>query len=154
MWQRIQTVFLAVVILSLVASIFLPIWGFQENETTTHELYALHYTKIENGNRSTAYIPYCLTAILAIASATIAMISIRRYDNRVLQMKLGAFNSLFLAGTIASAVYFASDLTKVNHGGLYGFGLWIPGVAVVCNLLANQFIRRDERLVRDSDRLR
>jgi hypothetical protein len=154
MWQRIQTVFLAVAILSLVSSIFLPIWVFQENETTTHQLYALHYTKIDNANRITVYVPYCITAILAIASATIAVISIRRYDNRLLQMKLGAFNSLLMAGTIASAVYFASDLMKTYHGGQFGLGLWVPGIAVVCNLVANQFIRRDERLVRDSDRLR
>lgn len=154
MWQRIQTVFLAVAILSLVSSIFLPIWGFQENETTKHQLYALHYSKIENGTPTATYVPYCLTAILAIASATIAMISIRRYDNRMLQMKLGALNSLLMAGTIASAVYFASSLLKAHQGGQFGFGLWVPGIAVVCNLLANQFIRRDEKLVRDSDRLR
>lgn len=153
MWQRIQTVFLAVAIISLVASIFLPIWGVQENETTKHQLYALHYSKIVDAEHTTVYVPYCLTAILAIASATIAMISIRRYDNRLLQMKLGAFNSLLMAGTIASAVYFATSLVKV-HGGAFGLGMWIPAIAVVCNLLANQFIRRDEKLVRDSDRLR
>jgi hypothetical protein len=153
MWQRIQTVFLAVAILSLVSSVFLPIWGAQENETTTHQLYALHYSKIENATRATKYIPYCVTAILSIAAATVAAISIRRYDNRLLQMKLGAFNSLLMAGTLASSIYFASGLLKA-HGGQFGLGLYVPGVAVVCNLLANQFIRRDEKLVRDSDRLR
>ena len=35
-----------------------------------------------------------------------------------------------------------------------GLGLWLPGAAVICNLLANRFIRKDERLVRDADRLR
>jgi hypothetical protein len=153
MWQRIQTVFLVIVVVSLVASIFVPIWGFRD-DTTTHELYALHYTITENGQRTTDYVPYCLTAILAIAAATIAVIEVRRFDNRVLQMKLGALNSLFMAGTIASAVYFASGFVKAHPGGHYGVGLWVPGIAVVCNLLANQFIRRDEKLVRDSNRLR
>src|SRR5690349_9089727 len=99
MWQRIQTVFLVIAVIGLVATIFLPIWGYKESETTTHELYALHYTKIENGQRTTSYLPYCLTAILAIAAATVAVVEIRRYDNRILQMKLGALNSFFMAGT-------------------------------------------------------
>jgi len=154
MWQRIQTVFLAVAIISLVVSIFLPIWGFQAADGSVHELYALHYTVTQNGVATTSYMPYCLTAMLALAAATLAVIEIRRFDNRLLQMKLGALNSFFMAGTIAAAVIFANNMVKTHGGGAYGLGLWIPGVAVVCNLLANQFIRRDEKLVRDSDRLR
>ena len=154
MWQRIQTVFLAIAIISLVVSIFLPIWGIQEDTGKVHELYPLHYTTTENGTRITLYFPYAVTAILAIASATLAFIEIRSFKNRMLQMKLGALNSLFMAGTIASAVIFANDLLKTYQGGNYGLGLWLPGVAVICNLLANRFIRRDERLVRDSGRIR
>ena len=92
--------------------------------------------------------------MLAIAAITIAIIQVQKFKNRVLQMKLGALNSLFMAGTIASAVIFSNQLTKAFQGGQYGLGLWLPGIAVVCNLLANRFIRRDEKLVRDSDRLR
>jgi hypothetical protein len=154
MWQRIQTLFLAIVIISLVATIFLPIWRYQEAAGKTHELYPLHYTTTQNGERITAYYPYCLTAILAIASATLAFISVRKYKQRVVQMKLGALNSLFLMGTILSSVVFANQLMKSAQGGQYGLGLWLPGVAVICNLVANRFIRRDERLVRDSERLR
>jgi hypothetical protein len=154
MWQRIQTLFLAIVIISLVATIFLPVWKYQEGVGKTYELYPLHYTITENGERITVYYPYCLTAILAIASATLAFISVRKYKQRVVQMKLGALNSLFLMGTILSSVVFANQLMKSVQGGQYGLGLWLPGVAVICNLVANRLIRRDERLVRDSERLR
>lgn len=154
MWQRIQTLFLAIVIISLIVSIFFPIWGFQDASGKTHALYPLHYSVIENGVRSTNYFPYCLTAILAMASATIAFISVRKYRSRVLQMKLGALNSFFLVGTILTAILFANQFIKTFQGGKYGMGLWIPGIAVVFNLLANIFIRRDERLVRNSERLR
>jgi hypothetical protein len=154
MWQRIQTVFLAIVIISLIVTIFLPIWGYQDSTGKIHELYPLHYTFTENGVQTTQYYPYGLTAVLAIASATLAFISIRKYKDRVLQMKLGALNSLFLAGTILSAVLFANQFVKTFPEGKYGFGLWVPGIAVICNLLANRFIRRDEKLVRDSQRLR
>lgn len=154
MWQRIQTVFLLIVISSLIAMLFLPIWGFRDGSGKIHELYPLHYTVTENGVRTVQYFPYFLTAILAISAATIALISVRKYKDRVLQMKLGALNSFFLVGTILSAILFANQFIKAFQGGKYGIGLWIPGIAVVCNLLANIFIRRDERLVRNSERLR
>lgn len=154
MWQRIQTVFLAIAILSLVSSIFLPIWVHQEASGKTHVLYALHYSTTENGIQSATYFPYSVTAMLAIAAATLAFVEIGKYKDRLLQMKLGALNSLFMAGTIGAAVLFANQMFETFKGGSYGLGLWVPGVAVICNLVANRFIRRDEKLVRDSERLR
>ena len=154
MCQRIQTVFLIIAIVSLLASVFLPIWVTVEGDGDRHVLYALHYSVVEKGQQSTVYFPYCLTAVFAIASITVALIEIGKFKNRMLQMKLGALNSLFLVATIGCAVYFASDLMRSFQGGDYGLGLWLPGVAVLANLLANRFIRKDEKLVRDSERLR
>lgn len=152
MWQRIQTVFLAIAILSLIGSVFLPIWGFQENEKN-HQLYALHYLVNDNGDQSREYIPYALTGILFIAAITVAFIEMGKYKDRLLQIKLGALNSLILVGGYGLAVYFGSDFIK-NLGGTYGLGIWLPAVAVFCNWLALRFIRRDEKVVRDSNRLR
>jgi len=151
MWQRIQTVFLTVAIIALLVSLVLPIWTIEISEEA-NVLTAFYYLKGD----AYQYNPYALTAMLAIASATLALIEITKYKNRLTQMKIGALNSLFLAGTIGSAFYFASQLIKSleSGGGQYGLGMWLPGIAVVCNLLANRFIRKDEKLVRDSDRLR
>lgn len=154
MWQRIQTVFLVIAILSLLISIFFPIWVFEESGEKLHQLYPLHYSVIEDNARVTQYFPYSLTAILTVASLTLAIIEIGKFKTRVVQMKLGALNSLFLVGVIFCAVYFSNQFANKFQGGQYGFGLYLPAVAVICNLLANRFIRRDERLVRDSERLR
>jgi hypothetical protein len=163
MWQRIQTVFLATVILCLIATIFFPIWVHKDASSGEwHKLYPLQLTTQNDfesqagagAKKTIVYFPYAITAILAIASATIAFIEIRKFKDRMLQMKMGALNSLFMAGTITSAVIFSNQLMKTYSGGIYGFGLWLPGIAVICNLLANRFIRRDEKLVRDSNRLR
>jgi hypothetical protein len=154
MWQRVQTIFLVIAIISLIVAVFLPIWTHQDASGKTHVLYALHYTIIDQDERITQYMPYSLTAIFAIASATIALIEIGKFKDRMLQMKLGALNSLFLVATIGSALYFSNQMIKTFQGGEYGFGIWLPGVAVLCNLLSNRFIRRDEKLVRDSERLR
>ena len=154
MWQRIQTVFLAIAILSLLAAIFFPIWRFSDPLGQTHTLFPLHYTVKQNEVPNTQYFPYSITAILLVASITIAIIQIGKFKNRVLQMKLGALNSLFMAGSIASAVIFSNGFIKTFNGGHYGLALWLPGIAVICNLIANRFIRRDERIVRESNRLR
>jgi hypothetical protein len=154
MWQRIQTVFLVLVIVFNVATILLPIWVFEPGTDHAHELYALHYTEKSNGEKITQYFPYSITAIFAVASATMAFFSIRNYANRLTQLKIGALNSLFLLGVAGPAVYFASQFVQSHQGGQYGVGLWLPIGAVVCNSAANWFIRKDEKLVRDSDRLR
>jgi len=154
MWQRIQTVFLGIAIVSLITTISLPLWTYQEPSGAAHTLYALHYSSTINGVKTTTYFPYSITAILAIAAATLAFVQIGKYKDRLLQMKLGALNSLFMAGTIGSAVLFANQMFESFGGGSHGLGLWVPGIAVICNLVANRFIRRDEKLVRDSERLR
>jgi CDP-diglyceride synthetase len=154
MWQRIQTVFLGITILSLIASIFLPIYMHVDASGKTHALYALHYTVIENNVRTSQYFPYSVIAVLYIAAATIAFIEIQKFRNRLLQVKLGALNAVFLAVAVGVAVYFASGLLKANQGGNYDYGLWAPFVAVICNWAAIRFIKRDEKIVRDSDRLR
>jgi len=157
MWQRIQTVFLILAIISLIAAILFPIW-VHEAVGQTHKLFAFHYSITRPGDNGAMvvhqYFPYSITAILAIASITLSILEIGKYKDRVLQMKLGALNSLLLAGTILSAFLFSNQLTKEFQGGQLGLGLWLPGIAVLSNLLANRFIRRDEKLVRDSNRLR
>lgn len=138
----------------MLVSIFFPIWR-SFSDGVQRSLFPMHYTTIEGDITTVIYFPYSLTAICAVAAATIAFFEIGRFKDRMLQIKLGALNSLFMAGSIGSAVYFATDLIKTNQaGGEYGFALFLPVVAMVSNMVANRFIRKDEKLVRDSDRLR
>lgn len=138
----------------MLISIFFPIWR-SHADGIEKALFPLHYTITEDEVITTVYFPYTLTAICAIAAATVAFFEIGKFSNRMLQIKLGALNSLFMAGSIGSAVYFATALIKANQvAGEYGFALFLPVVAMVSNMVANRFIRKDEKLVRDSDRLR
>lgn len=154
MWQRIQTVFLVVNLISMIGLIFMPIWVYQPETENSHQLFALHYTEKTAGVANTQYIPYAITAMLAAAAAVVAFISLRQYKNRVLQMKLGVLNSLLMLGAMVCIVIFVLDLAKQHNGGQYGSGFWMVAIGVAANFLANRFIRRDEKLVRDSDRLR
>ena len=154
MWQRKQTVFLAIAIACLVGMIFFPVWE-AKNETTRMTLYPLYYGIHEGETNTVIYFPYCIIAILGIAAATIAAMEIGKFENRLLQLKLGALNSLLMAGCMGSAAYLAIKLIQANHvSGNYGVSLFFPAVAMVSNAIANRFIRKDENLVKDSDRLR
>ena len=154
MWQRKQTVFLAIAIACLVAMIFFPVWEAKD-ETTRWVLYPLYYGVKTGDTNTVIYFPYSIIAILGIAAATISMIEIGKFENRLLQLKLGALNSLFMAGCMGSAAYLAIKLIQANHiSGSYGVSLFFPAIAMVCNAIANRLIRKDENLVKDSDRLR
>lgn len=149
MWQRIQTVFLVITIIALLISLIQPVWIGPEGST----LILTPFYLLQNDQYS--YLPYSITAILDVAGITLALIEIRRYDNRLLQMKLGALNTLILAGMMISAIWLSSNLTEQHPAGFrYGVGLYMIFAAVICNWIALRFIRRDERLVKDSERLR
>ena len=138
----------------MLLAIFFPIWVAVDNEVEKM-LFPLHYTIKSGEVRNTIYFPYALCAVLAVAAATVAAMEIGKFENRLLQLKLGALNSILMAGAIGSGVYFATRLIHANQlAGEYGLGLWLPAVAMFSNVIANRFIRRDEKLVRDSDRLR
>ncbi len=149
MWQRIQTVFLIITILAVAISLVQPIW--MSSGDTDNILTPFYFMQQE----VFAYMPYSITAVIGIASITVSVMVIRRYDNRMVQIKLGALNSVLLAGMMICAVWFANRLADQHAGNFrYGWGLYLIFVAVICNWLAIRFIRRDERMVRDSDRLR
>ena len=138
----------------MVLMIFFPVWVAVDN-SVEKMLFPLHYTIKSGDARNTIYFPYALCAMLAIAATTVALIEIGKFEDRLLQLKLAAFNSLLMAGTIGSSVYFATRLMKVNQmAGDYGLAMYLPTVAMISNMIANYFIRRDEKLVRDSDRIR
>ena len=157
MLQRIQTVFLALVALAMLLTIFFPIWYIPADSSQgTVVLFALYldHTATDGASTVTSF-PFLWVAILAIASTTLAVTEITRYKKRTLQMKLGSLNSLVMAGTMFLAVYFIRELRlEFNQEGAIGIGLFLPGVGIIFNILANFFIRKDEKLVRSVDRIR
>jgi hypothetical protein len=75
----------------------------------------------------------------------------------MLQLKLGALNSLLLTALLGTIVYLVTKnqtalLPEVS--GQYKTGFFMPIIAVVSNFLANYFIRKDEKLIRSTNRIR
>jgi Domain of unknown function (DUF4293) len=154
MWQRKQTIFLILAAVCNALMIFLPVWTAVDGDTKKI-LTALLYTVKVGDVHTTVYFPYAICSIFAVAAATVAIMEIGKFENRLLQLKLGALNSLLMTGALGSAVYFAMKVMKMNGtAGDYDIGFYLPAAAMIFNLIANRFIRRDEKLVRDSERIR
>ncbi|GAA4405339.1 DUF4293 domain-containing protein [Nibrella viscosa] len=157
MIQRIQTIFMFLIVLAMGVFLSFPIWdktGIRSTETA--QLTALQYSYQQG--ITTYPIPMWYLAGLAVLVALIALIAIFRYRNRLQQMGLCAVNALLMTGMMAiilyTTLYKGKTYGMVDDQGNYHIGFYALIAALIFNMLANRFIRRDEKLVRDSDRFR
>ncbi|MFD2513911.1 DUF4293 domain-containing protein [Pontibacter locisalis] len=163
MIQRIQSVFLFLLVLSMVAMLFLPLWS--KVDATTGEEVVLTAWNIKSYATEENLVPGTVPqqntmaiGMLAIAAAAVALYEIFQFKNRLNQMKLGLLNTLILAALLGTSFYYAAyvgaELVKADNNGSYEAGFYMPMLALLLNALANRFIKRDEDLVRSVDRLR
>ena len=158
MLQRIQTVLLALVAIAMLAVTALPMWGKSSatlNETVKLTAFTLEHCKATACISSNNTI---LIAILAIISACLAIFSITQYKKRMLQMTLGLVNSILIAIVLGYTFYqvfkVGIPMFEPDNQGSYESGFIVAVVAMLCNMIANRFIRRDEMLVKSADRMR
>ncbi|MEM6863658.1 MAG: DUF4293 domain-containing protein [Bacteroidota bacterium] len=136
MIQRIQTLFLVVVVLIAAAlPFFLNLW-----------------TNADNGLKyASDHLP---VSIGFYASAGLALIAIFGYKKRQNQFVLNRLNiilNLFLLGFF---VYRSLNLSGEMEVSEKGIGMLIPVFSIVFLVLANRAIKKDEDLVKSVDRLR
>lgn len=158
MIQRIQSVFLLLLALAMLSVLFLPIWS--KTDPATQQTLVLTATKLSYANADPGMsVPTTSWPIAALStlSAVVALLEIFQYRNRFNQLKLGMVNFLLIVGTIGAGFYYSGigeRLLNVKIPGNFEAGFYLPTLALLLNLLANRFIRRDEQLVRSMDRLR
>lgn len=163
MLQRIQSVLLFFAALCMLSILFLTMWSkmdVEKSERITITAISQLHEKVDIETGEIYLISEIHTfyiAIIGVLAAAIAFYSIFRYDNRLLQMKLGALNSLIMGSTLGVTIYFVLEAEKMivpTIRGDYGEGFYAIVGALFLNTLANRFIRRDEKLVRSADRIR
>ncbi|GAA3937414.1 DUF4293 domain-containing protein [Hymenobacter algoricola] len=158
MIQRIQSVFLLLLALTMLSVVFLPIWS--KLDPLSNQELVLTATKLTYAHADAGMsvpTPTYLIAVLAVASAAVALFEISQFRNRFMQLKLGILNFLLIVATIGAMFYFSGvgeKMLNVKIPGTFEAGFYLPTLALMLNLLANRFIRRDEQLVRSIDRLR
>lgn len=154
MIQRIQTIFLFIVLLALVAFNFFPYWqSMPQDGQASHLLFSYAHVVVNGEETSMAIGLFAVVAGLTSLAALLAIIEIGLYKNRVLQMKIGALNSVLMTVALGFMTYFVLQLQK-ELSGSFGLGIFILAVAMVANVLARRFINKDEKLVRSVDRIR
>ena len=159
MIQRVQSLFLLGVVICLTGSLFFPVWEKKDLNTNSGAILEVFFTEVHSMNQPVVreYFPTAILGILAVIGIGVAIFEIFKYRSRLSQMKLGALNSLVVAGFLGLAVYFTFRMEKIVSlpgEGSYEFGMYLPVIALICNLLANRFIRKDDALVRSVDRIR
>lgn len=156
MIQRIQTLYLFVVAVACSLLFFFPMIDYIDPVKGTYKLFAA-------GLRSFSDIPGYLfflqtlpLLILVACSLLLAIITVFLYKNRKLQFRLVSINVLINVLLIALVFLLYSRMFehRLQIPSNYQFGMYVPLISLVFLVLASRAIRKDEALVKSSDRLR
>ena len=168
MIQRIQSIFLLLVTISLFSTYFFPlsekiiytnennIMAIQEKESLY--IYEFVYEQYISENDPSAILyprPYIL--VLIFIAGGLSFYSIFQYNNRINQIKIGAINSIIMSVTIAIILYefFYKEVMIKNTFDVNIFiSFYLIFTALIFNSIANRFIKKDEILVNESNRIR
>lgn len=153
MIQRIQTVYLLIIVALTVATLFLPLAVLNAGNL----LYAFDVTGFStmNGEAELVYPTWGLFALTAVI-ALLALATIFLYRKRILQIRLCIFNAILMVGFYGMFAFFLYTFKgEIGDAGVgLKFALAFPCVNLILDYLAIRNIGADEALVRALDRLR
>jgi hypothetical protein len=153
MIQRIQSVYLFLVFIVYILLFFFPIATYTTIATDSIEQTITDFSLmgITHTNSNSTVPLMAVVVILAVA----VLVTIFLYKKRLLQIKITAILLLAHIGFIAALFYSADSVAKkVGVQAVYDTGAYIALIPLVFLVLANRAIRRDEKMVRNTDRLR
>jgi len=160
MIQRIQTLFLFLALVSGALVFFFPLADFYNSINGINGNFKLFTTDF----RSMDPDPKLVTSIwftsplwiCAGASLLLTLVTIFLFKNRINQLRLVAFTILLnITFIVLVFLIYANKITKLTlNEPSYQAGIFFPLITLVFLILANRFIRKDEALVKASDRLR
>jgi len=145
MIQRIQTIFLL-----LAALAFFSLFGLDFLSSNVDTKYFLEdkFFDIQD---------HIALTVLAALGGALALATIFLFKNRPLQMRFGYLVMLLsIALPAVAAILFYQEWSGISNTAklTLQLGLAAPPLALVFSILANRFIRKDEKLVKSMDRLR
>jgi uncharacterized membrane protein len=152
MIQRIQSVYLSLVFIFAILFLLLPTVQFKEGNDLIIRVY--NFPFLELGNNLVVILGYVLI-ILCLVIAVLSVYTIFSFRKRRLQIKLGKINILLHVALVVSFFFITDELKKNVDGEFsYAYGVVFPLISMILILIANRAIRKDEQLVRASERLR
>ena len=161
MIQRIQTIFLFLYIAALISTFFFPVWqkiSFNDQTNEVDVIVTGHVSSViyDKAGEAIIYDNFWVGGFIIIACIIGAM-SIFSFKNRLTQIKLGTLNSLFTSLLVIYYLYeifYNIDYVDIKDKISFLISFYLIFLAIFFNFLANRFIRKDELLVRESERIR
>jgi uncharacterized membrane protein YhaH (DUF805 family) len=164
MIQRIQTLFLALSVIALIAMAFYPVMNVTEftnvsTETLETDYYQILITGISDPSpdslpqlNSWAFIPLLIITLFIIL---LVIYAITRFKQRLHQLKLIKIsifmNIILVAGIFLNyPKFFTDNPIRIEIGP----GAYFTLISLVLLVAANRYVIKDEKLVRSADRLR
>jgi glucan phosphoethanolaminetransferase (alkaline phosphatase superfamily) len=158
MIQRVQSIFLFLVAVAMGLTLGLDLWVQEVPDSTeVWKFNALFMSKLDASGEILESSSNWYLAAMAAFAGLLAIISIFQYRNLSRQMMINMLNSLLMVGLVAIVFLTTngvnSDMAAPDNGE-YQLGFWAILIAMVCNMLANRFIRKDVALLKSVDRIR
>ncbi|WP_026956557.1 DUF4293 domain-containing protein [Algoriphagus vanfongensis] len=160
MIQRVQTIFLLLVVICMGVTIGSTLWVQTQTGSgsgDSWELSAFMLTNLDASGEVVQSSSKWYLAALASFAGLLALIAIFQYKNRTRQMMFNMINSLVMVGLVVAVFLTTNGINSALNAttsGTYQIGFWVVLAAMVFNMLANRFIKKDEALVRSVDRIR
>lgn len=149
MIQRIQSVYLLLVVIALIMTMCLPAGYFVNEAGIVLPFKSLGISFAEGTFQST----WGLFGILLL-SAIITCCTLFLFRNRKMQMRMVVFNSILLIGYYIAFAVFVCALSEEPFVFRFGWALVLPLVCIILNYLAYRAIYRDDEMVKAVDRIR
>lgn len=150
MIQRIQTIYLLLVCILMALTVISPLIEMKDIENILNFKSCGIYFGKKN-----LYPTWGVSAFAALSSL-IAFITIFCFKKRPLQLKLINLNTLLIIlfyATLGAYFYFAQNKLGVSLLSVK-YGIILPAIALIFNLLSMTKVKADEKLVKSLDRIR
>ncbi len=156
MLQRIQSIYLFLVILVAVLFLFFPLGSIRLNGESVSIM--LTGSDLAQENFAGAYANlyrFSLYVLLVVAMVFTAYI-IFQYGKRLFQIRLGKIHILLHLIILVITFFYLDHLRASVPGSSlsYGPSVFFPLVSLFLILMSNKAIMKDEKLVRAADRIR
>ena len=155
MIQRIQTVYLILVVMLCMSGLFFPLITFIEGAAPVASM--TNWVFILDGKVDT-FAP-CALGVLMMLVILLSLMAIFLFHYRMRQIRLLVFTTILLVGYIGmealGAWRFGEQLGGFSLSSIHiNITAIFPVLSVIFNCIAIHRIRRDEALVRSLDRIR
>lgn len=162
MLQRIQTIFMFFALIAGILIFFFPVASYISD--TNYLTFFIHTIKdmvpdpFAESSTGDGQFGQWFTLPLAAGQFIIIVLlfyTIFQFKKRILQIRLNLLN-IFLNVLLVGGIFYYTTMIEGKTGAVsdYGIAAIFPLIAIILLFVANFYIRKDEKLIRSSNRLR